>query len=1849
MAKNDQRFKGTANNPKFHKPKKTQQKVVLDDRFKDLFEFDKSNKYGRKLKSKDDAEQLKQFYKLDDTDKMDFARGEAVMEDSSDSSDDSGDDPADSSDDDDEVELQPENYENKLIGSDEEESDEEEEDSPEALDDDEIKDEMRRLDAQAEAYNDGHVEEETIDFTTRLAVTSLDWDHLSATDIYVALDSVMQTTDLKKSLKNVKVYMSQFGRKRLEQEEQSGPALVSTKKSKKGKEREVDPDSALREYQLGRLKYYYAIVTMSSSKAAHKLFTEAQNTEIERTANVIQFEVVPDGVEFDEVDIRDQASTSSEAYKGVDFTTPALRHSKVKLTWDEDDDKRVALTRKRFNQADIEQNDFKAYIASDSDSDDDDETQKKRAALLRAALGGGGADDARELRGGKKDREGEMEVTFAPGLSEKVDKNDDESDEENMTTLEKYKKKEKQKKNARKEKKKAKDNAGEEEEEHVPVQDDAGFDDEFFQSGSEDEAAFENRRDDEGITKPSKGGKKDKKAIKEPKDDKSRVESTAEELQLLTNEDDEKHFDMDEIIKKEKQSNRKRKHRKTKEENTKDDFEIDIQDDRFKGVLDDHQFAIDPTLPNFKATKNMKKLLAERSSRSQANSGQDFNADNDRSINSLISSVKQKSNKKLHLYTLSISLPLPDLPNKSFIFPSDDFRKSADLATIAAALTQTHSCLVKYTVTDTRGSLIRDLPLNYTETLKIPKSDILVHDLNSASGGQGGAQSSASTQLSCLNPLIRDKLVELNSTMNVNFSLLELPPSNFQNGLQLQSLVQLSILGGQESVEHAKIQILVTIDQHLGLHADKVDIDFKLHPIIASKKRSVIRTIEEETETNIYLPPPLAGVLGNSSPRAGSLPDHRNLIYITGDFFGVQRAKDMLVQVAVQKVNSKSVLSRDAALLPRKLDSLVVEKADEIRTIMADNGTFIKFPIIGSQASIIQIFGDNRVSIERTIRSIMQLACYYYVASVWLLPVTFDVLIPPPSINPSTVPASDLERLALESGAEIVLKSNCFEAHGSDTAVRDAIARVLELDIVQGFHHEIRFQVELANEHRDFISGKKNGKINKIMKSANVRIKYETLSEYNFLIDVAGSDLGALSGLSMLQEELPAEMSFHVPEVYHKRIIGVGGKNIQRIMKKFGVYVKFSNADEFAALGGYCDNEDNVISRTPAKNAMNLENLKQSVMELVNPKDKDYTNESILIPRKYHRTLLGEKSIFLHDIESKTGCSVRFPDKELATDSVAIFGPEHQVNVAKTMVLDHVPFEAEYLTPRSNEIRNAVNDTKFIELVNSLRSDLHVSISAPAQLLKSTENGQNTPPQSSNSDTASDDEEDLAFKVRCQRSNIDMLGAAKETLEDYLKSRNVPVHTRPSAPVQQPMRADALAGAFPLFNSKIIPAAESPTKESFDGFQDASAQFTRPGESRYHPLSNNSIGGGSSAAALMGQKPNFTGSSTLGGIKTGAVGSGRRLRAAVSTPNVKALFGNDSSGGYPGSAMSSPDSNTALSSPYGGIGEDTSSPATAAQLQQAQAAAAYYAAASQHAQEQHYTQNVWGPPTPPTQYVRPIPTAADATKSYAQTTEEAVKRGSDSVLESKLKTQPQRTLASQRAQSLDLGALVGKTPNSTTVQGQNANAGGYAGVVGDPSSGSGSYSPSGTQSSNRPSPREFNKPQRASHLTHQPHYSLGGGPISGVMQQDQSIFGSSASLGGHAHTRSLPQVTPPELDQNPQSQFYSPISPPGNPIGSSASIYAHPTQPTGLRHARSLSTNPRNTLQNIPNPISIPPTDNSANQSNFSNPNSATSATFSSSQQIPSRIATPSNFDGLSSDQANEISRVLAQVRLDQN
>ena len=69
----------------------------------------------------------------------------------------------------------------------------------------------------------------------------------------------------------------------------------------------------------------------------------------------------------------------------------------------------------------------------------------------------------------------------------------------------------------------------------------------------------------------------------------------------------------------------------------------------------------------------------------------------------------------------------------------------------------------------------------------------------------------------------------------------------------------------------------------------------------------MIQSIQEETATNIYFPSPLQGLVGpdvGNSPSSGNAGRHpSNVIWITGEFFGVQRARDMLYSVSVNKVN----------------------------------------------------------------------------------------------------------------------------------------------------------------------------------------------------------------------------------------------------------------------------------------------------------------------------------------------------------------------------------------------------------------------------------------------------------------------------------------------------------------------------------------------------------------------------------------------------------------------------------------------------------------------------------------------------------------------------------------------------------------------------------------------------------------------------------------------------------------------------------------------------------------------------------------------------------------------------------
>jgi hypothetical protein len=316
------------------------------------------DKYGRKLSKTHGEDSLRKYYRLpradedpdeaeDEAEKaIDYARGQVLME-SSDEEDDSKDQEDKSSDESDVDEI-------VRIGADDE------------LEVDLDEDAYAELDAQVEAYakaNKDLAEKEDTGIpnrTRRLAVVNLDWDHVRASHLYKIFSSLVSHTaphipvsvssttgqieDSKTrkgtavplargSIFSVRIYPSEFGKKRMEREEKEGPPAEIFKKKRKdtdlineqtiyevGDEDEYNAD-ALRQYQLERLRYaifrglnifylmmityryYYAIVECDTVEAASHLYNELDGTELERSANIFDLSFVPDDMTFD-VDAR---------------------------------------------------------------------------------------------------------------------------------------------------------------------------------------------------------------------------------------------------------------------------------------------------------------------------------------------------------------------------------------------------------------------------------------------------------------------------------------------------------------------------------------------------------------------------------------------------------------------------------------------------------------------------------------------------------------------------------------------------------------------------------------------------------------------------------------------------------------------------------------------------------------------------------------------------------------------------------------------------------------------------------------------------------------------------------------------------------------------------------------------------------------------------------------------------------------------------------------------------------------------------------------------------------------------------------------------------------------------------------------------------------------------------------------------------------------------------------------------------------------------------------------------------------------------------------------------------------
>lgn len=449
------------------------------------------------------------------------------------------------------------------------------------------------------------------------------------------------------------------GRKR------AGSSVYSGSRNSGSKKSNSDYNAvALRQYELSKLRYYFAIADCDSVDTANALYEALDGVEFENSAMALEIRFVPDDLDLSDREVRDTCSHAPDArrYKPPEFVVNAKQHTNVTCTWDEGEKDREKTLTNFSAWRNLKESDFAQYLASESE-DDDDESEEEEAAEEAQDSDDQSAGDAGKSVKSSADRKKEKARALRKmllgddGSSDDDDSAHDDFFNESLDNSDADSGDEVIQKTAT-----AKPSTGKAKSKNM---DELGEDDELVMTyvpEAEKDQVLQRKREREGGLTPyeiemakSADKKKARKAarkaaveekIRREKDEElMRQEQLKKERKLRKEKGEE--IDAEDLVEsyrgrmqqqsKDMQQERKKKvNKKTPLTAIEDDldrkqqqnthravvtdasFTVDTKDDRFARVFaGDAKFGIDRTAPEFRATPGMKKILAEQRKRRQ--------------------------------------------------------------------------------------------------------------------------------------------------------------------------------------------------------------------------------------------------------------------------------------------------------------------------------------------------------------------------------------------------------------------------------------------------------------------------------------------------------------------------------------------------------------------------------------------------------------------------------------------------------------------------------------------------------------------------------------------------------------------------------------------------------------------------------------------------------------------------------------------------------------------------------------------------------------------------------------------------------------------------------------------------------------------------------------------------------------------------------------------------------------------------------------------------------------------------------------------------------------------------------
>ncbi|QPG74581.1 hypothetical protein FOA43_001912 [Brettanomyces nanus] len=536
---------------------------------------------------------------------------------------------------------------------------------------------------------------------------------------------------------------------------------------------------------------------------------------------------------------------------------------------------------------------------------------------------------------------------------------------------------------------------------------------------------------------------------------------------------------------------------------------------------------------------------------------------------------------------------------------------------------------------------------------------------------------------------------------------------------------QISIVGSRDQVKSSENKIRLKMDDlNPLLFSDFLELtSLSLLPLISGPELASMKRIIQQTHCSIYLPNLLPNLYyakqeTNSPPR----------IYITGLRALVLQAKNAIA--AIISKTSTNPFMKQLAVMPLKREMLILQRAKEIKSgesLSADNssafdqlmystGCYIEISPLGygkesTTSDIVTFQGNSIEDVDSAIDRFVEMLSGLYSAKSEFI-ISNDMR--------NGEKQMDINRFlnfcdTLASNSDVAVSCSKYgssyvvQTLGSPQSTR--LATNYSSQLGPYFNEEIKktsvqFQIELPNQERDFIAGKKNGKLVKIANTSSVSVQLLPFTDHNFLVELSGETLGdAVLGLELLEEEMPKSITFNVPESFHRQIIGVGGQTVQTIMRKYNVFIKFSNSFEMGDKpldrqhAGQAANfrqgfirKKNVIIKCPAKNRTQIPLARLELERLVEKvAHNNYKCCVVSFNSSQWVLLTGEKlndlfnknkkkpTNFITELEKHTNTYIKFPgpDCERPTAKsviVSIYGSESSPRIACNELKKLLPY-----------------------------------------------------------------------------------------------------------------------------------------------------------------------------------------------------------------------------------------------------------------------------------------------------------------------------------------------------------------------------------------------------------------------------------------------------------------------------------------------------------------------------------------------------------------------------------------------